>query len=265
VGARRRGIRAPSAGAHPRPQGDQSDSHPCDRLHGSSSSPTRRPLARSFPGAAGWPRRRLATPRRARHVPRHEPDGRTRGWETEGSAGREEMPADVPNLALGSVVFSTRLTAAVVALLPPAPAWHAVQQRCSPPRASDGLLLRERRGRQRPMGCRSRCAILTGPLGRLGTRDPGRDAMDSSTLDRLTQRLERLERENRRWKLASCLSVLALVAMGLMGQAVPDKVAKVGEAERFVLRDSAGRLRAELRVGSADRSGLWLFSKDGLL
>jgi hypothetical protein len=72
--------------------------------------------------------------------------------------------------------------------------------------------------------------------------------MDSSTLDRLTQRLDRLERENRRWRLAGCLSVLGLVAVALMGQAIRGKVAKVVEAERFVLRDSSGIERAALDI-----------------
>jgi hypothetical protein len=88
--------------------------------------------------------------------------------------------------------------------------------------------------------------------------------MDSTTLDRLTQRLDRLERENRRWRLAGCLSVLGLVAVALMGQAMPGKAAKVVEAEEFVLRDAGGIERAALRM-EAGSPWLELFDQGGKL
>jgi hypothetical protein len=73
--------------------------------------------------------------------------------------------------------------------------------------------------------------------------------MKTMTVDTLTQRLDRLERESRRWKLAACLSVLGMVAVALIGQAAPRY--RIVEAEKFVLRDSAGRVRATLGAQSS--------------
>ena len=64
--------------------------------------------------------------------------------------------------------------------------------------------------------------------------------------DHLTQRLDRLERENRRLKLLGALALLGLAALTLMGQTAPTPVANTLEAERFVLRDGAGNVRASL-------------------
>jgi hypothetical protein len=69
--------------------------------------------------------------------------------------------------------------------------------------------------------------------------------MTSPTAD-VTQRLDRLERENRRLKRIGGVVLVTLAAVVLMGQATPGKVAKVVEAEKFVLRDRAGQLRATL-------------------
>jgi hypothetical protein len=61
----------------------------------------------------------------------------------------------------------------------------------------------------------------------------------------LLHRVERLERAQRRWRrLASCAAV-GLVAIALMGQKPAPRTL---EAERFILRDPAGRARAELVV-----------------
>jgi hypothetical protein len=71
--------------------------------------------------------------------------------------------------------------------------------------------------------------------------------MNETSLDALTQRVDRLERENHRLKRTEILVIVAFGALALMGQTMPNgKVAKVIEAERFVLRDARGRERAVL-------------------
>lgn len=74
--------------------------------------------------------------------------------------------------------------------------------------------------------------------------------MNEPTIDNLVQRLDRVERENRRWKRAGTTVLAALAALVLMGQAKPDKVAEVVEAEKFVLRDKTGKLRATLAIAA---------------
>jgi len=64
--------------------------------------------------------------------------------------------------------------------------------------------------------------------------------------DQLTRRLDRLERENRRLKFVGALALLGLGALTVMGQTAPTSVANTLEAERFVLRDNAGNVRATL-------------------
>jgi len=64
--------------------------------------------------------------------------------------------------------------------------------------------------------------------------------------DHLTRRLDRLERENRRLKLVGGLALLGMAALTVMGQTAPTSVANTLEAERFVLRDGAGNVRATL-------------------
>jgi hypothetical protein len=61
----------------------------------------------------------------------------------------------------------------------------------------------------------------------------------------LARRVEQLERTQRRWRRLATGAALGLVAVGLMGQKPAPRVV---EAERFVLRDAAGRARAELVV-----------------
>jgi hypothetical protein len=61
----------------------------------------------------------------------------------------------------------------------------------------------------------------------------------------LARRVERLERAQRRWRRLATGAVLGLVAVALMGQKPAPRVV---EAERFILRDAAGRARAELVV-----------------
>jgi hypothetical protein len=68
------------------------------------------------------------------------------------------------------------------------------------------------------------------------------------TTEMLTRRLDRLEREARWWRRGVALTLLGGVALGVMGQIRPSDVARVIEAEKFVLRGPDGHVRAELVV-----------------
>jgi hypothetical protein len=63
----------------------------------------------------------------------------------------------------------------------------------------------------------------------------------------LARRIERLERAERRWRTVAATAVLGVAAVVLMGQKPAPRIV---EAERFILRDAAGRVRAELAVES---------------
>ena len=69
----------------------------------------------------------------------------------------------------------------------------------------------------------------------------------NEALDLTIARVERLERAQRLWRRVAAGAVLGLAAVALMGQKPAPRIV---EAERFILRDAAGRVRAELGVDS---------------
>ncbi len=71
--------------------------------------------------------------------------------------------------------------------------------------------------------------------------------MNDPTIETLARRLDRVERENRRLKQAGVVALAVIAAVVLMGQAT-GKVAKVIEAEKFVLRDPVGNVAARLEL-----------------
>ncbi len=74
--------------------------------------------------------------------------------------------------------------------------------------------------------------------------------MKKHTMETLVQRLDRLEREDRRLKGVGLMVLIGIVALVLMGQATPSKVEKLVEAEKFVLRDEKGKIRATLAIAA---------------
>jgi hypothetical protein len=86
--------------------------------------------------------------------------------------------------------------------------------------------------------------------------------MTERTLD-LSQRLDRLERENRRLKRIGAGVLVGLASVVLMGQALPSKVAKVVEAEKFVLRNRTGAELAVLDQGLDDGGRLTIMDERG--
>lgn len=82
--------------------------------------------------------------------------------------------------------------------------------------------------------------------------------MTERASDVLVRRIERLERENRRFKRVGVALALGLVAVLLMGQA-PGR-ARTLEAEKLVLKDRGGKIRAVLGEDGEDRElGLYLY------
>jgi hypothetical protein len=70
--------------------------------------------------------------------------------------------------------------------------------------------------------------------------------VSDTSQEHLARRLDGLERENRRLKRLGTLALVGLAALIIMGQTAPAPVANTIEAERFVLRDTAGNVRASL-------------------
>ena len=87
--------------------------------------------------------------------------------------------------------------------------------------------------------------------------------MNEPTIETLARRLDRLERENRLLKRAGVVALAVIAAVVLMGQALPGKVAKLVEAERFLVRDTAGKPRATLGLLPDGSPSLNLIDKNG--
>lgn len=80
-------------------------------------------------------------------------------------------------------------------------------------------------------------------------------------IDRITLRLTRLERANRCSRVGAVAALLGIAAVLLMGQAAPSS--RTVEAEKIFVKDSTGKIRATLGVGSDDSAGLTLVARDG--
>jgi hypothetical protein len=76
--------------------------------------------------------------------------------------------------------------------------------------------------------------------------------MGDERLDAIVRRVETLEAEVRRWRRAATALVLAGVAVASIGATIPR--GRIVEARKFVLRDAAGRVRAELGPGDSEKS-----------
>jgi len=86
--------------------------------------------------------------------------------------------------------------------------------------------------------------------------------MTSQTPDTqaVLERLQKLERQNRRVKRMGLLALTAVGAVLVVGQAAPKT--RTIEAEKFVLVDSAGKIRAELSM-MLDRPSLVMLDEEG--
>jgi len=74
--------------------------------------------------------------------------------------------------------------------------------------------------------------------------------------------MDAAERQNRRWQWTVTITLAVTAALVILSQAIPVKLGKVLEAERFVLRDAGGGYRAEL--GFIDGASVLLLNdRDG--
>jgi len=73
--------------------------------------------------------------------------------------------------------------------------------------------------------------------------------MADERYETIVRRVERLEGEARRWRCAATALALAVVALATPGATVPRRVV---EAQKFVVRDASGRVRAELGPTDSD-------------
>jgi hypothetical protein len=87
--------------------------------------------------------------------------------------------------------------------------------------------------------------------------------MNESLKNQMMERLEHLEKENRRIKRIGAAILFGAVASLVMGQSKPDNIAKVIDAERFVVRDASGAVRAVLGVNPDGNMGLEVRDKNG--
>jgi hypothetical protein len=86
--------------------------------------------------------------------------------------------------------------------------------------------------------------------------------MNGPTSQSLSERLDRLERHNHYLKLAGALMVIGLVAGALTGPAVGSS--PVVEAEKFILKDRSGRVRAAFGLGGDGSPVLAFNDEDGM-
>src|SRR2546422_11465345 len=76
--------------------------------------------------------------------------------------------------------------------------------------------------------------------------------MGDERLEAVLRRVADLEAEVRRWRRAAMALVLSAVALTTLGAAVPR--GRVVEAQKFVLKDAAGGVRAELGPSDNNKS-----------
>lgn len=80
-------------------------------------------------------------------------------------------------------------------------------------------------------------------------------------LNAILSRITTLERENRRTKKVATIGVLVAVAVITMGQAKQNRII---EGEKFVLKDTSGKTRAELGIIGGGFPSLQFYDRDGI-
>src|SRR4051794_30327323 len=83
-------------------------------------------------------------------------------------------------------------------------------------------------------------------------------------MDTTEIRLARLERECRQWRRRGVIAVLIGALVAVIGGARKADEPKTVEAERFVVRDKAGKVRAEMGLDSEGLPQIRLSDKDGV-
>jgi hypothetical protein len=102
---------------------------------------------------------------------------------------------------------------------------------------------------------------LTNGVTAVEQRRQGGQEMSEAAHLTMEQRVERLERALCRWRRLAAGALIALAGVMLMGQKPAPRII---EAERFILRDAAGRLRAELAADTDQSAALRFRDIDNL-
>lgn len=88
--------------------------------------------------------------------------------------------------------------------------------------------------------------------------------MTDLTLESLAERVNRVERQNRRLRIGVVVALLLIVAVAASAVSlVKARKPKALEAERFVLRDADGKMRADLGLTKEKRPALTLYDAKG--
>ncbi len=85
--------------------------------------------------------------------------------------------------------------------------------------------------------------------------------MEERARDTLIQRLDQLERDNRRLRMDGDFKIVGMITWALMGQAVGSS--PTVEAQRVILRDSSGKIRASFGLAGDGSPLLGLNDGDG--
>ncbi|NIO09996.1 MAG: hypothetical protein GTO40_19125 [Deltaproteobacteria bacterium] len=86
---------------------------------------------------------------------------------------------------------------------------------------------------------------------------------ETAIFSSLNTRIDRLERQSRSMKRLAAMLFFVIIALGVTAIAVPRKVSRVLESERFILRDSDGRMRAYLGFTRKGIPALKMFDVNG--
>lgn len=76
------------------------------------------------------------------------------------------------------------------------------------------------------------------------------------------KRILYLEQQNRRLKKCGLIGLVVIFSTLVMGQAL--RISRTVEAEKFVLKDKTGKVRAELAMNDYGKPGLYLYSQDAM-
>lgn len=87
--------------------------------------------------------------------------------------------------------------------------------------------------------------------------------MNEPTINDLIRRLNKVESQNRRYRYFAVCVLVAGMSLFVMGQGETRDVKKVVEAEKFILRDAQGKIRAGLALNPDGALRLLLADKAG--
>src|SRR5947209_3129688 len=88
--------------------------------------------------------------------------------------------------------------------------------------------------------------------------------MDMPTIEAVIGRLDGLERENRRLRWIAGGLLVGVVVLGAVAIFGPDRARRTLVAERLVIRDREGRVRASFGLDASGLPGLKIFDRRGL-